>query len=308
VRWYVGVAGLAASWGFIAVIVAGVDLDAAVLVFFRLALAALATALGAAVLGRADVLRLPVRPSRLVVVGALLAVHWFLFFQTIKLSSVAVAVLTVYTAPLFLALLAPLALPERRSRIALAALVPAALGIALIVVAGEGAVEARPLGIAAGLGAALSYALLVIATKRLVATLPPPTITFWSYVVAATVLAPFLALADRAVPQGAEIGLVLLLGVLFTAVSGVVYVWLLRRVTAQAVGILAYIEPVSAALLAWAILGERIGPAIVAGGALIVAAGLIVIVAEPREATPVEAGPVPPLPTRPEMRYGQHEG
>jgi threonine/homoserine efflux transporter RhtA len=35
-------------------------------------------------------------------------------------------------------------------------------------------------------------------------------------------------------------------------------VWLVGRVRAQAVGVLGYIEPVSAALLAWAILGEAV--------------------------------------------------
>ena len=47
-------------------------------------------------------------------------------------------------------------------------------------------------------------------------------------------------------PQGAEIFYVLLLGVVFTAISGDIYVGLLAHVTAQAVGILAYLEPVGA--------------------------------------------------------------
>jgi drug/metabolite transporter (DMT)-like permease len=111
VRWNLAVAGLAASWGVIAVIVAGVDLDARALVFWRLALAALALLVILAAVGRFDLVRLPDRPWRLAVVGAVLGAHWFLFFETIKRSSVAVAVLTVYTAPIFLAAVAPLFLP-----------------------------------------------------------------------------------------------------------------------------------------------------------------------------------------------------
>ena len=50
-RWNLAVAGIAASWGIISVIVAGVDLDARALVFWRLALAA-ATVLAILVVAR----------------------------------------------------------------------------------------------------------------------------------------------------------------------------------------------------------------------------------------------------------------
>jgi DME family drug/metabolite transporter len=297
VRWNLSVAGLAASWGFIAVIVAGVDLEAEALVFWRLALAAAAVAFGIVAFRRRELFRLPALRLRTVLVGAALGAHWLLFFLTIKLASVAVAVLAVYTAPIFLAALAPLLLPERRSRAALAALVPASVGITLIALAGEDGGAVRPLALLTGLGAAVSYAAIVLGTKHLTARLPVPTIEVWYFSVAALGVAPFLLGADRVLPRGAEIAYVLLLGIVFTAASGVLYVWLLRRVTAQAVGVLAYLEPVSAALLAWAILGEPLGAAVLVGGTLVVAAGLLVVLAEPAEATSMEPLPFRPLPS-----------
>jgi hypothetical protein len=75
--------------------------------------------------------------------------------------------------------------------------------------------------------------------------------------------------------------------------GGFVWVWLLRKVTAQAIGILAYIEPVSAALLAWAILDQPLGWPVIAGGCLIIAAGVLVVLYEPADAAAVEAVPVP---------------
>jgi drug/metabolite transporter, DME family len=300
VRWNLAVAGLAASWGIISLIVAGVDLDARVLVFWRLALAAATVLVIFAAARRLELLRLPERPWRVLFVGAILGAHWFLFFETIKRSSVAVAVLTVYTAPIFLAAFAPLFLPERRSRVALAALVPAAVGLALIALAGEQGGEALdPVAVALGLAAAGTYAALVIATKRLTATLEPPTIAFWNYAAAAACLAPFLVGAGRVLPVGAEVAWVVLLGAVFTALSGLLYIWLLRRVTAQTIGILAYLEPVTAALLAWAILDEPLTATVIVGGALVLSAGLLVVLAEPGEAAPVEAPPVRPLPSIP---------
>ena len=85
-RWNLALAGLAASWGLIAIIVAGVDLDATVLVFFRLALASLTMVTVALVLGRPELLRPGGGHGTLVVLGLTLAAHWFLYFETIAAS------------------------------------------------------------------------------------------------------------------------------------------------------------------------------------------------------------------------------
>ena len=84
-------------------------------------------------------------------------------------------------------------------------------------------------------------------------------------------------------PTGSEIFYVLLVGIVFTALSGYIYVNLLAHVTAQAVGILAYLEPVSAAVLAWALLDQPLGWQVLVGGALVVAAGVFVVLREPVE-------------------------
>ena len=219
----------------------------------------------------------------------MLAAHWLLFFLTIKLSSVAVAVVTVYTAPLFISGVAPLFLPERWSPIALIALIPAAAGIVLIALAGNAGGHVRPLAVVTGLGAAALYAVLVIGGKRLRLRLHPITLAFWIYVVAAIALAPVLSLS-RALPGSwREAGALVLLGVVFTGAGGIFYVTLLGHVTAQAIGVLAFVEPVSASLLAWAILGQSISAAVLLGGALVLVAGTIVVLREPADAAAVEA-------------------
>ena len=267
-------------------------LSAEALVFYRLVIAAGSIGVAAVALRRLGLLRAQSSRPSLVLIGVLLAGHWFLFFETIKLSSVAVALLTVYTAPILLALVAPIFLPERRSPVALAALLPAGGGLALIALTGGDDAHARPLAIATGLGGALTYAVLVIATKRLSSRLPVITITFWIYGLAGAALAPFLWIGGRVLPHGAEIGYVFLLGAVFTALSGFTYVTLLRHVTAQAVGILAYLEVVSSAVLAWAILDQALGWPVAAGGALVIAGGIGVVLLEPADAAAIEAATV----------------
>ncbi len=290
-RWNLSIAALAAVWGFISVIVADISLDATVLVFYRLALASLTVGALALAGRRGGLLRPPAAWRGVAALGFVLGAHWTLYFLTIKLSSVAVAVVTVYTAPLFLAAAAPIFLPETRSRVALVALVPAACGIVLIALAGNGGGHVRPLAVVTGLAAGATYAMLVVGVKRLrLRSLHPVTIAFWSYCVAALAVAPLLVVSGRVLPSsGHEVGAVLLLGIFFTGVCGVLYVTLVGHVTAQSVGILAFVEPVSASVLAWAVLGQPLGLAVLLGGALVLAGGIIVVVSEPEDAVLIEA-------------------
>jgi drug/metabolite transporter (DMT)-like permease len=287
-RWNVAVAALSASFGFVSVIVRGVELDAAVLVFYRCALAVPALGLALLVTRRLFVLGRRRTLKAALLLGTTLGVHWFLFFETIKLSSVAFAVLAAYVAPILVGLLAPVVLPELRSRVALIALIPAAAGLALVVLGGGDGVEVRPLALLTGLGTALTYAALVIGTKAVSARVSAAGLTFWNYSLAGLVMVPFLFGADRIVPEAGELPYIALLGLFFTTVTGYLYIWLIRKVTAQTMGVIAYLEVVSAALLAWAIFGEALTWQIFVGGSLIILGGLAVVLFEPEDAAALE--------------------
>jgi drug/metabolite transporter (DMT)-like permease len=287
-RWNVAVAGLSASFGLVSIIVRGVDLDAAVLVFFRCLFAVPAIALALVLTRRLFVLTRGRTLKAALLLGTTLGAHWFFFFETIKLSSVAFAVLAAYMAPIIVALLAPVVLPERRSRIALVALVPAAAGLALVALAGGDGVEVTPLAVLTGLGTALTYAALVIGTKAISARVSAAGLTFWNYTLAGMVMVPLLLGADRVLPRAEELVYVVLLGVVFTALSGYLYVWLIRKVTAQTMGLIAYLEVVSASVLAWAIFDEQLTWQVIVGGGLIILGGLAVVLFEPEDVVGVE--------------------
>ena len=274
-RWNLGLAGLATSWGLIAVLAGAVSLGAAPLAFLRLLLAAATLGARRPVTGRLSLLRPGPHLRVLIALGVVQAAHWWLFFEAVKRGSVALAVLTFYTAPLFLAVLAPLFLPERLSNVALGALVPGGLGIALVALAGDDGTALRLGG--AGLRDRLRShvrRVLVLSKRLLHAHAAPLTVAFWDCLVGSVAIAPALAFSDRVLPKdAAEWGAIVLLGVLFTGLSTLAYAALLRHVTAQAAGILTFLEPVSAVLLAWALLDETLSPQVLVGRALVVVAG-----------------------------------
>lgn len=283
-RWNLLLALLAASWGLIAVLVAGLERDAPALAFLRMALAA-ATLVAVALLARRPGLLAPGgRLGGLALLGVVQGAHWLLFFEAAKRGSVALAVLTFYAAPVLIAVVAPLVLPERRSAVVLGALAAGAVGIVLVALDGGlsgGAASAD--AVACGLGSAATYAALVLISKRLLqARVHPLTVAAWDCAVGALVLAPVALVAGRVLPEGAEEwGAVLLLGVVLTGLSTLAYAALLRHVSAQSAGVLTFLEPVSGTLLAWWLLEQRPGGATALGALLVLAAGVAVVVLGP---------------------------
>ena len=270
-RWNLALAGLAASWGFIAVLAAAVELGAEALAFWRLALAAVTLGV-VALVARRSASSARGRLAALALLGVVQGAHWLLFFEAVKHGSVALAVLTFYAAPLLIALARPsCSASGRTSRSARSSARSGSprrarrrRGRRGVARGGRGGARlgrdvrrARdPLEAAPQRGDPAAHGrVLGLPRRRDRRRAGAPA-------------------RRRVLPDDAgEWGAVLLLGIVFTGVSTLVYAMLLRHVTAQAAGVLTFLEPVAAVLLAWAILDERPGAATLVGGALVVAAG-----------------------------------
>jgi len=262
-------------WGSIGVIVKEVDVSAAVIVFFRLSIGALSVLAWCAIRGRVSELRLGTHRGLLFAAGVVLALHWLTFFEAYKRLSVATTILIVYVGPVLIAAAAPAVLGERLERRTIYALALSVVGIGLIAVPSASAGDA--FGFACAGVAAVSFAAIVLMLKRLTPHYRPAGITVWQLGVAALVLSPALIGGSgneiaRAAPA------LMMLGILHTGVTGILYVSALTIVPAQQVSILVYLEPVTAVLWAWAVLGESPTLATLAGGVMIVLAGLVIVV------------------------------
>ena len=285
------VAGCALSWGVIGVIVRELPMPALTIVAFRVLLSAASIAAIVVAMRRLDLLRPP--PWPVMALGAVLALHWGLYFLAIKQTSVASAVLITYAGPIMIALLAPLVIGERVPPVSIAALAVSAAGIALISFAGgEGQAAVRPLGVALAVGAAVSMAVLVVLLKRYAESADPLTVVIYLDGTATALLWPAIVFPEYPL-SGQSIVYLLVLGVLLTGLSGFLYVLALRVVPATTVGILSYMEPVSAAVLAALLLAEPLTPAVIAGGGAIVAAGVAVVLATPEPVPSSVEEPVP---------------
>ncbi len=111
------------------------------------------------------------------------------------------------------------------------------------------------------------------------------------YSLASVVLSPFVVAAyarGDGPSEPREYAALATLGVVHTALTGFLFLGGMRRVRTDHVAILTYVEPVSAVVLAAVFLAEPLTRATIAGGALVVAGGVLVARIESREAYPLE--------------------
>lgn len=225
--------------------------------------------------------RVPVWPRRfpellaLAASGILLAVHWTTFFQSVRVSSVAVALLSFSTFPLFATVLEPLLLHEWPRRVdALAALL--ILPGIYFVVPSLSLANTTTLGAAWGLLAGLTFAVLSIWNRRLTRSYPSAVISLHQDAVAALVLLPTLLFVQSSRGVSVHDILVLfVLGVVCTALAHTLFIEGMRTLTAQTASVIAALEPVWGILFAWLLLEEIPTRRVLIGGILIVSAMLI---------------------------------
>lgn len=154
---------------------------------------------------------------------------------------------------------------------------PVAWGAALLAVGGTALMNRAwdadrldPLGVAAGLGAAVGFAGYLVVGEHLGRRLGGLTITAWGFLFSAAI---WLLVVPVEVPQvGAVVWAELVwVGVAGTALPFLLEVAALRRADPGRVGVVATAEPVVAAAAAWVALGQTLAPVQALGMAATVA-------------------------------------
>jgi drug/metabolite transporter (DMT)-like permease len=264
---YFYVAATAIIWGSNGVIVNWVPYDAYTIVFLRVLFASL-TILPVVLLTRKPEMMRAARSWRVVLsLGLLLALGWTLLFHSMKLIAIANAVLLNYTAPIFVALLAPLFLKEKLEKSTLLALAISVAGIGFI----SYQQNLQILGLLSG----LAYAGFIIASKRALSSFSSQVVAFYSYSVALIFLIPFVIGTDFS-PDLTSWILLLVLGVFNTGFAVTLYLKGLGMIKAQKAVVFTYLEPASAVVFGFLFLAQQPTPLMLVGGFLILIAGYIV--------------------------------
>lgn len=215
----------------------------------------------------------------LILVPLFFIANTMLFYFAFRNTTIANTVLTHYTAPIFVAILAPLMLKEKIQKITWIAIVLSSTGLWFIL-GGKNPVNSisqgnqETLGIIAGAMSGLAYALLIIAVRKIASLYSSLFITFVQNGIVALVLLPFV-LRTHLTPQA--LPYLITLGIVHSTIAPLLYVQGFRSVKANEAAILGYIEPVGATLLAFIFFSEIPGITVLIGGALILYSGYMIL-------------------------------
>ena len=202
--------------------------------------------------------------------GAAMGVNWILLFEAYKYTTVSVATLSYYFAPVIVMIVCPLIFKERLTAKQIICFVMSTAGLVLITgTAGGGAKDL--LGIAFGLGAALFYATVMLLNK-FIKGITGIQRTFIQFIAAIVVLVPYIAFTGGFTLGGLNrVGWVSLLvvGIIHTGITYCMYFSALKELPGQEVAILSYIDPLVAVLVSVIVLRESITIPQIIGGVLI---------------------------------------
>ena len=218
--------------------------------------------------------------TRIAVIGVLAALYQSCYFTAVALTSVALATLvTIGTAPVIV--LGVYRVTGRRSgRLAPVAACLALTGLGLLVGLPSGFPETAVLA-SAGMAvlAAAGFAAVTLTGARPVPGLDELTVTGFAFTLGGLILMPLAAaLGGLTIRLGPEaVGLLLALGLGPTAVAYTLYFRGLRTAAASTAALLTLLEPLTGAILAAFVLGQRLSVAGIAGAATLVVAVLVTV-------------------------------
>ena len=282
-RGYAMVAVSFVVMGSIGAVVDWAQAPASMLVVLRMGIGALVLA---AVFARRPMLaeiRRPGIPRLLLAMGAIDAVTLLLFFSSVRMTNVAIAMFLLFLSPLWVALLAPPILGAKTDRIVWPAFGIALAGLACIIVppALGDELDLSLLGVIAALLSGIGLAGFMMTVNALRARgVRSATIVIVEGALDVLILLP-LAIWQTWVTgsglTGRDIVAGLFLGTVCTAFAYLLLTEGMGFIPVQHVPILGYLEPLAAPLYAFVLVGETPGAWTLIGGLFIVGAGTLLV-------------------------------
>jgi RarD protein len=207
----------------------------------------------------------------LLVSGAAMGINWIFLFEAYKYTTVSVATLTYYFAPVIVIAVCPILFKEKMTARQILCFVMSTIGIVLITGIGKFKGENDFIGIIYSLSAALLYAFVVLLNK-FIQNVDGIHRTFLQFLSATLVLTPYVLLTSGCTLvnlDGFGWGNLLIVGLVHTGITYCLYFSALKELPGQQVAILSYIDPLVAVLVSVILLNEAITVPQILGGMLI---------------------------------------
>lgn len=212
--------------------------------------------------------------------GASIGFAWILLFQAYHETTVAVATLCYYLAPIFVMLLSPIVLKEALTLQKALCILVALGGMVLVsgVLDAGFAGSGEFLGVLCGLGAAILYSYTILVNKKRLFDVPAFDKTIVQLGVASLAMFPYVLLTEWGTPiSWTPLALVLLVvvGIIHTGCAYALYFGAIEKIPAQTTALFSYIDPISAIFLSAVFLQERLTLSGIVGAVLVLGSTLL---------------------------------
>lgn len=261
-----------AIFGTLGVFVRNIPVSSGELALYRAVLAALLITVFLIVTGqKIEFANIKKEVPLLLASGIAMGINWILLFEAYKYTTVSVATLSYYFAPVIVTVVCPFLFHEVLTARQIICFVMSTLGLVMITGIGEIGGGKDFIGILFGLGAAVFYATVILLNK-FIKNVEGIHRTFLQFLSAIIVLVPYVIITSG-VTLGSLNGIgwvnLLIVGLIHTGVTYCMYFSSLKELPGQKAAILSYIDPLVAVLISVTILGETMTFWQVIGGILI---------------------------------------
>lgn len=260
-------------FGSIGIFVKNISLSSGEISLFRAIIAAIAIIIYKLIIGKkikfSEVKKdLPL----LFLSGVAMGFNWILLFEAYKYTTVSIATLSYYFAPVIVMVVCPIIFKEKMIVKQIICFLMATIGLIMVInISGIDKANNNGIGIAFGVGAAVLYATVIILNKFIknVTGIDRTLIQFFAAII---VLFPYV-LATTGINIGnlETKGIInlLILGIIHTGITYCLYFSSLKDLKGQEAAILSYVDPLVAIIISVVILRETITAMQLIGGMLI---------------------------------------
>lgn len=216
----------------------------------------------------------------LVLSGLGVGANWIFLFEAYKYTTVSIATLSYYCAPIFVTIMAPIILKEKISLMKFLCVCTAMIGMLCIVGTNKGSIGEgynHFLGITYGLAAAVGYASVILMNK-FIKGLKGVETTLTQLIFASILLLPYVMITSGfgfSKMTGISWGYMIFLGIVHTGFAYALYFSSLKELKGQTIAVLSYIDPITAVLISALFLGEQLTIFQIIGGILILGSTFI---------------------------------
>ena len=190
--------------------------------------------------------------------GMAMGINWILLFEAYKYTTVSVATLSYYFAPVIVTIVCPFLFKEKLTTKQIICFIMSTLGLVMITGIGDVGGGRDLIGILFGLGAAVFYATVILLNK-FIKNVEGIHRTFLQFLSALVVLFPYVLLTTGVTIATLDhVGWVnlLIVGLIHTGVTYCMYFSSLKELPGQKAAILSYIDPLVAVLISVTVLHE----------------------------------------------------